>query len=124
MPGPITFAPVPIHRIDPPTSIPITLPPIDSSFGRGTDSIVIGRGISSRGLAEKMFQGEDRNGSTEWRGADLQTRILTPAKPRYPESLRQAAIDGSVLVRFVIDSAGRVDMSTVSARVRTMLTPE
>ena len=40
-------------------------------------------------------------------------RIVTSAKPRYPESLRQAGIDGRVLVRFTVDTLGRVDMSSV-----------
>jgi periplasmic protein TonB len=117
--GPVTVAPIEIHRIDPPTTILDHLPPIDSSFGRGIDSIVIGGG-SHPGLASAYAGGgEERSGPSEWVGADLQTRILASGKPRYPESLRQAAIDGRVLVRFTVDTTGRVDMTSVMVLAST-----
>jgi protein TonB len=113
-PGPVIAGPIQIHRIDPPPTILDHLPPIDSSFGRGIDSIVIGQGNSNPGLAHAVGDATGRNEPTEWVGADLQTRILASGKPRYPESLRQAAIDGRVLVRFTVDTIGRIDMSSVS----------
>jgi protein TonB len=36
-----------------------------------------------------------------------------PVPPRYPEALRAAGIDGSVLVKFVVDTTGRVDMTSI-----------
>jgi len=39
--------------------------------------------------------------------------VITPARPRYPESLRSAGIDGRVLVQFTVDTTGRVDMNSV-----------
>jgi periplasmic protein TonB len=118
-PGPVTVATITIHRIDPPTTILDHLPPIDSSFGRGIDSIVIGGGGSNPGLASAIGVGEERSGPSEWVGADLQTRILASGKPRYPESLRQAAIDGRVLVRFTVDTTGRIEMSSVTVLAST-----
>lgn len=112
--GPITIAPIPIHHIEAPLTIPVDLPPIDPSAGSGIDSIVIGGGSNTGGLAQRIADAGDGKDATEWRGVDLQTRIVTPARPRYPESLRQAAIDGTVLVRFVVDTTGRVDMSSVA----------
>ena len=47
LPGPVIAGPIQIHRIDPPQTILDHLPPIDSSFGRGIDSIVIGGGSPS-----------------------------------------------------------------------------
>lgn len=114
MPGPVTVTSITIHRIDPPTTILDHLPAIDSSFGRGIDSIVIGGGNRSPGLASVVGAGEERKESNEWSAADLQTRILASGKPRYPESLRQAAIDGHVLVRFTVDTTGRIEMNSVS----------
>lgn len=114
MPSPVTVAPIPIHRIEAPNMILDHLPPIDSSFGRGIDSIVIGSGKSSPGLATALGGGDERNESREWVGADLQTRILASGKPRYPESLRQAAIDGHVLIRFTVDTTGRIEMNSVT----------
>ena len=110
--GPVTIAPIQIRHIEFPKTIPVTLPPIDPTSG-GADSIVIG-GSSKPGLARAVMAGTEEKDPGEWRGADLQTRILASARPRYPESLRQAAIDGTVLVRFVVDTTGRIDMSSVA----------
>jgi len=109
-----SFSPVTIHHVDAPRSIPIDLPPIDSLFGTTSDSIVIGHGGSSSPLGRNILGDDDRNRTNEWSGAELQTRIVTSARPRYPESLRQAAIDGNVLIRFAIDTAGRIDMGSVT----------
>jgi protein TonB len=35
-------------------------------------------------------------------------------RPRYPDALRRAGVEGSFLVEFVVDSTGRVDPKTVS----------
>ena len=40
-------------------------------------------------------------------------RIVSSAKPRYPESLRQAGISGRVVIRFVVDTLGSIDMTSV-----------
>lgn len=40
-------------------------------------------------------------------------RIMSSARPRYPESLRQAGIAGCVLVQFTVDTIGRVDMASL-----------
>jgi protein TonB len=119
VPGPVNAAAIQIYRIDAPLTILDHLPPIDSSFGRGLDSIVIGQGNSSPGLAHAIGDGAERNESREWVGVDLQTRILAWGKPRYPESLRQAAIDGRVLVRFTVDTSGRIDMNSVTVLAST-----
>jgi TonB family protein len=110
---------IPFHRISLPPTISDHLPPIDSSFGRGIDSIVIGQGGSGPGLAHAIADGVDRSGPSEWVGADLQTRILASGKPRYPESLRQAAIDGRVLVRFTVDTTGRIEMNSETVLAST-----
>ncbi len=116
-PGPVMNTAIRIHRIDPPLTISDHLPPIDSSFGRGLDSIVIGH--AGPGLAHAIADGAEPNEPREWVGADLQARILASGKPRYPESLRQAAIDGRVLVRFTVDTSGRIEMSSVSVLAST-----
>jgi protein TonB len=33
--------------------------------------------------------------------------------PRYPERLRQAGVEGKVVVKFVVDTLGRVDPATI-----------
>lgn len=112
--SPVSIASIVIRHIDAPTTIPVDFPPIGPSPGNGPDSIVVGGGPSGPGLARGIFDGTEGDNRNAWRGVDLQTRIVTSARPRYPESLRQAAIDGTVLVRFVVDTTGRVDMSSVA----------
>ena len=46
-------------------------------------------------------------------------RIVSSSKPRYPEQLRQAGVDGRVLVRFTVDTTGRVDPSSVKILTST-----
>lgn len=106
--------PVVVREIAAPSFVPPSLPPIDFSAGRATDSIVIGSGGAHRGLALAIVDTGEGSGAREWNGVEAQTRILASVKPRYPESLRQAAIDGQVLVRFMVDTTGRVDMASVS----------
>jgi protein TonB len=65
------------------------------------------------GVPGGIIDGEQQRGSSEWTVNDILMNVLTPAKPRYPESLRSAGIDGRVLVQFVVDTMGRVDMNSV-----------
>lgn len=115
--GPILPTPViNIVRIDAPTVVPTELPPIDLTRGLAADSIVIG---SRGGMPEcrlGCLVGDDpspSSGSNEWRGNELLMHLITTAKPRYPEPLRQAGIDGRVLVRFTVDTLGRIDPASV-----------
>ena len=48
-----------------------------------------------------------------WTTSETSARILHAARPRYPEMLRAAGVSGRVLVRFVIDTVGRVDPSSL-----------
>ncbi|MEP6492678.1 MAG: energy transducer TonB [bacterium] len=101
-----------------PTVTPISLPPIEPSVGLSFDSLVTIRtsGSPSRGTGIGRaldIGGSDVPSGGAWTGTELLMRITTSAKPRYPESLRQAAIDGRVVVRFTVDTAGRIDMSSV-----------
>ena len=36
-----------------------------------------------------------------------------PVPPRYPDALRRAGIDGTVIVKFVVDTLGRVDPAAI-----------
>jgi protein TonB len=104
-----------VREVDIPTTVPTTIPTIQMPSGPPADSIVIGhpgtRGTG--GPPGSIIDGEGRNGTSEWTVNDIMMNVLTPAKPRYPESLRSAGIDGLVLVEFVVDTTGRVDMNSV-----------
>ncbi|MDB4877168.1 MAG: hypothetical protein JWM41_3614 [Gemmatimonadetes bacterium] len=102
-----------IQHISVPTSIPTTLPNIEPAHGPPIDSIAIGGAGARSGRAVGLDVGDDAPANGEWSGAELMMRIITSAKPRYPESLRQTGIAGRVLVRFTVDTLGRVDMNTI-----------
>ena len=104
-----------IPRIAVPTIVPKGIPPIDAAIGFSTDSITApaDRGAGGSGVSRGLTFGDAATGNGAWRGNELLMHILTPARPRYPESLRQAQIDGHVVVRFTVDTTGRVDLSSV-----------
>lgn len=104
-----------VDRIPMPNIIPNGLPPVDQlsspipsyeTAGIGTPS---GNGTGLRSIID----GAGESDNTDWRGSDLLMRIVTSGRPRYPESLRQAGVDGRVVIRFVVDTMGRIDLSSV-----------
>lgn len=100
--------------IEVPTITPVGLPAIQPATGASLDSLIIGpgRGGSLRGNGG-LTDDPPGDGSGEWRGSELMMRIVEQSKPRYPELLRQAGIDGRVLIRFTVDTLGRVDAKSV-----------
>jgi protein TonB len=104
-----------VKHVDVPTFVPHGLPPIDVG-AHAADSIIIGGGGESHGLAGQVgnvFGDDSRHDSNTWNAIEIQMHILEPARPRYPESLRSAGIEGRVLVEFTVDTLGRVDASSV-----------
>jgi protein TonB len=98
-----------------PVIVPVGLPAMDLTHGIAHDSVVLsvaGGGGRDRhpGLLDLA---DDSPRSGEWRGSELMMRIVASAKPRYPDALRTAGIEGRVLVQFVVDTLGSVDMSSV-----------
>jgi protein TonB len=95
--------------------VPTTLPPIDlgapsespTAFSAGTDLRSLGRPGAVEGGGTESIGGRD------WSGAETMMRLLATPKPRYPERLRNAGISGRVRIRFVVDTAGRVELSSV-----------
>jgi protein TonB len=103
-----------VHIIDVPAITPIGLPPIVPSTGAAFDGpIAIGGGHDSTGWRGSLTD-DGPGDSNEWRGTELMMRIVEQAKPRYPDLLRQAGIDGRVLLRFTVDTTGRVDPASVA----------
>jgi protein TonB len=111
----LTVAPF-LHRLTAPTLIPVGIPPVDlnatptpADFGQDR--------IRTNGICEPdcaMVPATDTAGRQIWSSRDLMMRMLEdPVPPRYPESLRRAGIEGEVVVQFVVDTTGRVDLRTV-----------
>lgn len=104
-----------VDRIPIPIDIPNGLPPIDQIPSPIPNYETAGIGTPSGGAtgARSIVDGEGTPDNTDWRGSDLLMRIVTSGTPRYPESLRQAGVDGRVVIRFIVDTVGKIDLSSV-----------
>ncbi len=113
--GPVLPPNIVVRDVEVPRIVPRGLPPIDVTHGQAADTIIIGGARSEGGLAGAVGNVFDSgtNGGNEWNTSEVLMHIVTAAKPRYPESLRSAGIDGRVLVEFAVDTTGRVDLATV-----------
>jgi protein TonB len=107
---------IPTLTISPPSIVPTSLPVVDLSRDADIEHFAIGpvaKGSPSGHPGRSLDLSDDSANQNEWRGQDLLMRIVASAKPRYPEVLRQGGIDGAVLLQFVVDTMGRVDMNSV-----------
>ncbi len=113
--GPVLPSNIVVRHVEVPQIVPRGIPPVDLTHGSAGDSIVIGGAPSSGGLAGAVGSIFDTgtNGGSEWNANEVLMHVVTAAKPRYPESLRSAGIDGRVLAEFAVDTTGRVDLATV-----------
>jgi len=106
-----------VDRIHAPISSPTVPPVVDLTPSLAssipTDGVSLERsGATTTGLLS-LIGGDGPPDDTEWRGTELLMRIVRSAAPRYPEALRQAEVEGRVVVRFTVDTAGRIDLSSV-----------
>jgi protein TonB len=110
---PTDFTPV-VLTIPPPGATPPALPTIDVSSQATPADIVLGPGTSGshQGPPRGSFDLTD-DPPGELRGRELLMHIVSSAKPRYPEALRQNGIDGRVVVQFVVDTTGSIDPSSL-----------
>lgn len=100
-----------------PTSITVTdpLPRVMPDYDANLPGVRTGSVTGARSVVD----GEGTPDENEWRGSDLLMRIVASGTPRYPESLRRAGVDGRVLVRFVVDTLGNIDMGSVQVLAST-----
>jgi protein TonB len=99
------------------TAVPPTIPPVDLAAPvdptPGDLPLSTGQpGIGRLGAVD-LGDGENSGGGRDWAGSETLMRLLVTARPRYPERMRSAGISGRVLVRFVVDTTGRVELSSV-----------
>jgi len=95
-----------------PPTIPTTLPPIDPTAPVVDPSDFNGVGVPD-GAVSDAGGAPDAGGVYYAFQVEKQTvPIDGNPKPQYPSMLESARVDGLVLVQFVVDTTGRVDMST------------
>jgi TonB family C-terminal domain len=99
--------------LDIPTDIPqvnISLPPIDPTnpvIGGAEHRATNGTGSSPSSGSSGVY--------SAWQVEKSTVPLPGNPKPVYPSMLQSARVDGEVLAQFVVDSTGRVDMSTFRA---------
>jgi protein TonB len=94
-----------------PIKIPDVLPEIDLSKKVTDEADFSGKGVAG-GIAKGVV-----GGTSDQVHFDFQVeKQVAPAPgnpiPRYPDMLRSANVEGEVLVQFVVDTTGRVEMGT------------
>ena len=100
---PIDFTvPTTLHGIDVSTAVPVSRDELGSGVS-GRDP-----GLSAGGIATSGTYTGDQ---VERQAAPLAGN----PDPRYPEPLRAASVQGSVIARFVVDTVGRVEAGSFSA---------
>ena len=119
--GPAIEVPT-LPRIPVPQTMPSSLPPIEFTNATASTDVILGGGDSHPSAGPRGILEGEGPASTDWRGTELLMRIVTTARPRYPERLRALAIEGTVVVRFTVDTTGRVE--TKSAQILSSTNPE
>jgi protein TonB len=103
-----------------PDLVPDQLPPIDVGPAIPPDEIVIGgHGVGERGGSPIV--GGDPSLTSGLSGAAIEERLVDRAprvldralEPRYPAALRDAGVEGRVVVQFVVDTVGRAELGAL-----------
>lgn len=92
---------------------------VDPSDALLTSPSDIGRPdeTTNSGVADSFPDGVSSDGNSALSAAQLDKPALPipgNSRPLYPEMLRSAGIDGSVMVRFIIDTTGAVERNSVT----------
>ena len=98
-----------------PTVVPMSLPPIDVGPAIPPDQIVIGgpsvHGAPSLGTGDPSLITGGTGMAIDEHLVDRAPRLLGRAvEPRYPAALRDAGVQGRVVVQFVVDTLGLAEL--------------
>lgn len=108
----------PIDLPTAPVTVPVDIPPVDPTapvLDENTDWL----GESARrSLTSSGDSSRRGTGSRPGRGAMAvaeRSAVALPGnpRPRYPDVLRAAAVEGAVVAEFVVDTSGAIEMATV-----------
>ena len=105
-----------------PVNIPVKLPDIDASRAITSESDFTGKGVA--GGSGSGREGGTGTGSGTGAPVNLnqtfhEHEVETPAaalggaRPEYPSTLRETNVEGRVILEFVVNEQGRVDMGSV-----------
>ena len=98
-----------------PVVIPSVIPPIDFAQPATPSDFTERRSHEAGDGCRAVCAGPAPQSETPtWGGNDAIMQLREQiVPPRYPERLRQAGVEGRVLVKFVVDTLGRVDPATI-----------
>ena len=100
-----------------PVIVPMTLPSIDIAPVLQPDEVRIGSGIRSPspfGGGESSSFGGATGTAVDERLVDRAPRLIGRAiEPRYPAALRNAGVQGRIVVQFIVDTLGRAELGTL-----------
>ena len=104
-------------HVDVPPNIPTDIPQVDVSLPPIDPTTLIIRGAEHR--AASGAGSSPSSGSpgvySAWQVEKSTVPLSGNPKPIYPPMLQSARVDGEVLAQFVVDTTGRIDMSTFRA---------
>lgn len=114
----LVAAPLP-PRVPPafiaPVEIPTSLPEIDLTKAATDDAEFENRRATSTLPSRDSISAPARAADQPYRDYEVDKPVTVApnsATPQYPDILRQAGIEGDALVSFVVDTLGRVDLSS------------
>jgi protein TonB len=119
-PPPDVVAPPPIAKgfqvLTAPVNIPDVIPEIDLSKKLTNEADFSGKGVAG-GIASGVVGGTPQVIDNNQTFFDFQVEkpvapVPGTGNPRYPDILRSSSIEGEVLAQFVVDTTGRVEVST------------
>ncbi|HEU6453411.1 MAG TPA: TonB family protein [Gemmatimonadaceae bacterium] len=108
---------LPYPIVDMPKTIPTDLPPVNPSLPP-VDPGQFAIGPRSNDNNPGAGRATSRSGSGTFTAWEVEKAVIPLSgnpKPAYPSMLQSAHVDGEVLAQFVVDTTGRVDMSTFRA---------
>jgi periplasmic protein TonB len=108
---------LPFTHVEVPTTIPSGIPPVDLSVPPiDLSQLAIGGAKNSSTIGTS---GPTANGGSSTYSAWQVEKAVVPLagnpKPAYPSMLQSGRVEGEVLAQFVVDTTGRVDMSSFRA---------
>ncbi|MCE9601936.1 MAG: energy transducer TonB [Gemmatimonadetes bacterium] len=117
-PPPDVVAPPPIAKgfqvLTAPINIPDVIPEIDLSKKLTNEADFSGRGVAG-GIAAGVVGGTAPVSDQPYFDFQVEKPVAPGPRtgsPRYPDILRSASVEGEVLAQFVVDTTGRVEVST------------
>jgi protein TonB len=107
LPGTIT-----IRLPDAPVVVPAGIPPVDSAVVIDTLTLLRSRIEQLNGL-DALLGAAHNNSVNPESAVDERPEIISGFTPDYPDLLRQAGIEGTVVVEAVIDTLGHAEAASV-----------